>query len=172
MDLEGIIQIGKIVNSHGIKGEVKVIPLTEDLEIFENADQLIVLEKNQQKNFKVIRARQIKKNWLIQFAEIQDMTSAQQLKGQGIFIEEKSVKPLDEDEFFIHDLLESKVYSTDGQYLGIITHYFEAGPQGVCEVTHEDETFMFPTSHEVLKEVIPSDRVIIHLLPGLREVNK
>ncbi len=170
MDLEGIIQIGQIVNSHGIKGEVKVIPLTEDLEIVENVDQLIIFESNQQKNLKVKKVRQVKKHWLILFAEVQDMTSALQLKGRGIFIEEDKVKPLDEDEFYIHDLLGSKVYSTDNKYLGIITHYFEAGPQGVCEVTLGDETFMFPTSHEVLKEVIPSDKVIIHLLPGLREL--
>ncbi|MBU3917448.1 ribosome maturation factor RimM [bacterium] len=172
MDLKGIIQIGQIVNSHGIKGEVKVIPLTEDLEIFENADQLIISENDQQKRLKVIKARQVKKHWLILFAEVQDLTSAQQLKGRGIFIEEERIKPLNEDEFFIHDLLDSKVYSTDNEYLGIITHYFEAGPQGVCEVTHGDESFMFPTSREVLKEIIPSDKVVIQLLPGLREVNK
>ncbi len=94
MDLEGIIQIGQIVNSHGIKGEVKVIPLTEDLEIVENVDQLIIFESNQQKNLKVKKVRQVKKHWLILFAEVQDMTSALQLKGRGVFIEEDKVKPL------------------------------------------------------------------------------
>ncbi len=172
MDLEGIIQIGEIINSHGVKGEVKVIPLTDDQEIFSRVKQLILIGNEKRVKYTIINARQVKNYWLIQFDEITDMTSAKMLKKYGIFVEEESIRPLADDEFFIHDLLNSKVYSTENQYLGVITDYFEAGPQGVCEVTLDGDSFLFPTSQEVLKEVIPPGKVIIHLIPDLREINK
>ncbi len=171
IDLEGIIQIGEIVNSHGIKGEVKVAPLTENPEIFEVLKELILILNNKREIYHVLRVREVKRFWLIKFDEVPDMNAAKLLKSHGIYIEQDKVRPLDEDEFFIHDLLHSKVYSTDNQYLGIITNYFEAGPQGVCEVSNGGESFLFPTTREVLKEIVAPDSVIINLLPGLRDIN-
>ncbi len=173
MDLEGIIQIGAVVDSHGTKGDLKVLPLTDDPEIFHKLDQLILLLKNGEKKiYPLVGARGAKKFWLLKFAEITDMTTALLFKGAAIYTEEDNIRPLDEDEFFIHDLIDSKVYSTDDKYLGVITKYFEAGTQGVCEVQSEEDSFLFPTSQEVLVEVIPSEKVVINLIPELRDLNK
>ena len=173
MDLEGIIQIGAIVTSHGVKGEVKVMPLTDDPEIFYELEQLTLIQKNgAKKQVSLIDAREVKKYWLLKFDEIKDMTTALTYKGAGIFTGEENIRPLDEDEFYIHDLIDCKVYSTDNQYLGVITNYFDAGSQGVCEVKSDDDSFLFPTSDEILVEIIPSEKVVINLIPELRDLNK
>ncbi|MCP4750568.1 MAG: 16S rRNA processing protein RimM [Proteobacteria bacterium] len=171
MDREGITQIGEIINSHGIKGELKVVPTTGDPEMFLELDRLILLENDRRSEVSIVNARPAKNCWLIRLAEIGDMSSAKKLKGCGLYVEDEKLRPLDEDEVFIHDLMDAKVYSTDNQYLGIITHYFEAGPQGVCEVTLDGESFLFPATREVLREVAPPDKVVIHLLPELRDLN-
>lgn len=171
MNLEGIIQIGEIISTHGIKGELKVLAMTSNPEIFLELDYLILIANNQRRNFSVINSRTFKNYWLIQLEDVNDIKAAQKLKGFGLYLEEEKLSPLAVDEFFIHDLLKARVYSTDNQYLGIISNYFETGAQGVCEVTHEQETFLFPTSHEILKEIIPPDKVIINLVPGLRDLN-
>jgi 16S rRNA processing protein RimM len=173
MDLEGIIQIGAVVTSHGVKGEMKVLPLTDDPDIFHELDQLILVQKSgERKSCTLVGARETKKFWLLKFAEIKDMTTALLFKGAAIYTEEDNIRPLDEDEFYIHDLMDTKVYSTEGKYLGVITNYFEAGSQVVCEVQAEEDSFLFPTSQEILVEVIPSEKVVINLVPELRDLNK
>lgn len=165
------IQIGIIINSHGVKGEVKVIPTTDDPELFLRLAEVIVKGENHEQVFSMAGVREVKNHWLILFDEVRDIEGAKGLKNCGIFVPSGWVRPLEEDEFFIHDLMDSKVYSTEDEYLGIITGYFDAGPQGICEVTGDD-VFLFPTSAEILREVIPPDKVIIHLVPNLRELNR
>lgn len=169
---EGIRQIAAIINSHGIKGEVKVLPLTDDVDLFLELDELITLRNSEREYLTLIGARKVKNQWLLKFEQINDIDEALRFKGLPLYTEESNLKPLEDDEFFIDDLLQAKVYSEDNQYLGTIVNYFEAGPQGVCEVESEDDTFLFPTSAEILKEVIPPDRVVIHLVPELRDLNK
>ncbi len=169
---DGIRQIAAIINSHGIKGEVKVLPLTDDVDLFLELDELIVLRNGEREHLTLTGAREVKKQWLLKFEQINDIDEAIQYKGLALYTDESNLRPLDEDEFFVDDLLQAKVYSEDNQYLGTIVNYFDAGSQGVCEVKSEDDTFLFPTSAEILKEVIPPDRVIINLVPELRDLNK
>ena len=170
-DLEGIRQVGVIINSHGIKGEVKINPLTADEEIFQHSESFILMVEDQQQTVEVIRARPVKNYWIVQLAGVNDIDSAKKLKNVGIFADEGQLRPLADDEFYIDHLLNAKVYSTENEYLGTITNYFETGPQGVFEVTNGDESFLFPTTKEVLKTVIPAEKVVVHLIPGLRELN-
>ncbi len=173
MDLEGIIQIGAIVTSHGVKGEVKVLPLTDDPEIFYELEQVTLIQKNGvKKQVSLINAREVKKYWLLKFDEIKDMNTALTYKGAGIYTDEDNVRPLASDEFYIHDLIGCRVYSTDNQYLGVIANYFDAGTQGVCEVKSDKESFLFPTSDEILVDIIPSEKIVINLIPELRDLNK
>lgn len=172
MRADGITQIGEIINSHGVKGELKILPLTEDDNLFIEMEYLILLQNDEPVAYTVKGARPFKDFWLIRLEEIVDMTAAQSLKGQAIYIEDEKLRPLDENEFFIHDLMDAEVFSTDGEYLGVITKYLETGTQGVCEATLDDEIFLFPTSKEILLEIDPSKRVVINLVPGLRELNK
>lgn len=172
MDSAGYTQIGIITNSHGIKGEVKVLPSTEDVDLFSELDELIVDEGGRQNQFRVLRARPAKNYWLIQFDEVRDMDAAKMLKGAAVCVDDSKLRPLAEDEFFIHDLVGAKVFSTENDYLGVITGFFEAGPQSVFEVTDERGTFLFPGSQEVLKDIVPGEKVIINLLPGLVDLNR
>ena len=171
-DLEGIRQIGEIINSHGNKGELKVIPLTTDEEIFQKSENLTLIVDNQRQDVEVISARPVKNFWIIQISGINDIDSAKNIKNAGIFVNEDQLKPLADDEFYIDHLLNAKVYSTENEYLGTITNYFDAGPQGVCEVTDGDKILLFPTTQEVLKTIVPAEKVVVNLIPGLRELNR
>lgn len=172
MELEGIIQIGTVIKAHGIKGELKVLAQTDDPTIFLELDQLILIVGGKRQEYTLIGARVDRKHWLLKLKEVTDMTAAQQLKGAALYTKEENVRPLAEDEFFIHDLMKAKVYSTSNQFLGTIVNYFEVGTQGVCEVKSENDSFLFPVSQEVLIDVIPSEKVVINLIPELRDLNK
>ena len=172
MSPEGIIQIGTIINSHGIKGEMKVIPETDDPDIFLRLEELILEHKSKRDIRKLIAAREVKGHWLIKLEGISDIDTAKTYRGRALYTTEDLVRPLGEDEFFIHDLVNSKVFSTDGQYLGTIVNYFDAGPQGICEVQSESDSFLFPTSDEILKEIRPQGEVVIQLIPELLTLNR
>jgi 16S rRNA processing protein RimM len=172
MDLEGIIQVGLIINSHGLKGELKVLPQTDDPEIFLQLEELIRIEGDKRTFHSLEGAREVKNHWLIKLEGISDIDAAKSLKGEALYTTEDQVRPLDEDEFYIHDLIEAKVYSTEGRFLGIICNYFDAGSQGVCEVKSESGAFLFPTSEEILKEIRPNGEVVIQLIPELINLNR
>ncbi len=172
MNSADFTQIGTIINSHGVKGEVKVMPITEDGDLFLDSDQLIIDVDGRQHIYTVLSSRPAKHYWLIQFDEIRDMDAAKSLKGAGVCVEDTRLRPLEDNEYFIHDLIGAKVYSTESQYLGVVTGFFDVGSQGVCEVTDENGLFLFPASQEVLKEIEPGRKVVINLLPGLVDLNR
>jgi 16S rRNA processing protein RimM len=172
MSLSGIIQVGLIVNSHGLKGEMKVLPQTDDPEIFHRLEELICLQGNERTIRPLTAAREAKNHWLIKLEGVKDIDAAKLLKGEALYTTEDQIRPLGEDEFFIHDLINAKVYSTDDCYLGTIFNYFEAGSQGVCEVQSEAGDFLFPASQEVMKEIKPNGDVIIQLIPELITLNR
>ncbi len=172
MNLEGIRQVGTIFNSHGIKGEVKVASLTSYPEIFHDVKRVILIEGEERVAYPLAKARAAKDHWLFKLDGIESLDQAKMLKNSAIFVEECELKPLAEDEFRISDLLRAEVYSTEDEYLGIITDYFENGEHGICEVRDRDGSFLFPTTKEVLKEVGSEKRVVIRLLPNLKELNR
>jgi len=171
--LESITQIGTIFNTHGLKGEVKVSPMTSHPEIFKELDQVFLIKDNIKKRFSLAKCRHANNHWLFTFKEIEGINEAEGYKNFGIYVEDEKLLPLAEDEFFIHDLMDSKVYSTDDEYLGKVTDYFESGEQGVCTVTFEGESFLFPVTKEVLKDIdVSKKRITIVLLPGMKELNQ
>lgn len=172
MNTAGVTRIGTIFNSHGVKGEVKVMPITVEEALFLEMKQLIIDEGDRQRELSVLRSRPVNHYWLIQFEGITDRDAAKDLMGAGVCVRDDQLRPLAEDEFFIHDLIGAAVYSTDDQYLGELVGFFEAGSQGVCEVKSGDGVFLFPASQEVLRDIDPGRRVVIQLLPGLLDLNR
>jgi 16S rRNA processing protein RimM len=173
MNLQGLIQIGRIINSHGIRGEVKVVPFSDDVAVFNDLPSVTVIDdRGLRRGCSITAARPFKHLWLLQLSGIDDMEGAKNLKGAGIYIDEALVRPLADDEFFLHDLINARVYTLDDQYLGVLTDYFEVGEQGICEVTAANDVFLFPVTEEVLIKVEPGVRVIVDLPPGLRDLNR
>lgn len=172
MNLKGIRQIGEIFNSHGVRGEVKVASHTSYPEIFEEIEEVILIKGEKRITFPVTKTRPAKDHWLFKLEGIDDLDVAKGYRDFAIYVDENILKPLAEDEFLISDLMKAKVYSTEDEYLGVITDYFENGEHGICEVRDGKDIFLFPTTKEVLKEIFPEEKVIINLLPDLKELNQ
>ena len=172
MNLNNIRQIGKIFNSHGVKGEVKVASYTSYPEIYSKLDQVILIKKNKKEVYKVINTRPVKDHWLFTFEGVKNMDQAKDLKDFGIYVSEDELIPLAEDEFLISDLIDAKVYSTENEYLGKVFNYFENGEHGICEVKRETgKIFLFPTTKEVLIDIDANNKITINILPELLELN-
>jgi len=147
------LAVGKVVNTHGVKGELKVMPLTSDLSRF---DYLLSVTVNQEGNFKEYRVKncRIHKNFvLISLNGVENMNEAEKFKGLELLVHRRHAKPLEEDEFFICDLIGMEVYEGD-TLLGTLTDVFETGSNDVYVITGKNKNeILLPALKSVVEDV-------------------
>lgn len=167
-----MFSIGKIVNTHGIKGEIKILPTTDDVKRFKKLKEIIV-ENKTQKCFEVENVRFHKDCVLLKLKGIEDMNSAELLKGSLIKIERKDALPLNKDEYYICDLYGLKVFTEEDRFLGEITDIIETGSNDVYVIhdTSRSKDLLVPAIKQVIKQVdIEKGKMVVHLLEGLEEL--
>ncbi len=149
--------IGKIVKAQGIKGEVKIKSECGDLDIIKNQKYLII--KNQNIAVKSLR---VNGNFAFAlFSTIADRNQAEELVGLDVYAEQSNIK-LDDDSYFVSDMLGSKVSLNDGSEIGIIAEIIQNGKCAeIYTVKTVDGTVMFP----FLKDLVCSfDKSQKHLI--------
>lgn len=164
--------VGKIVNTHGVKGELKVMPTTDDPKRFEKLKSIFV-ERKTMTNYEIQSVRYHKAFVLLKLKGIEDMNAAELLKGSVLKIERKDSLPLKKDEYYIRDLFGLKVETEEGRYLGELVDIIETGSNDVYVVKKEDreKDLLLPAIKQVVKKVdLEGQTMIVHLLEGLEEL--
>ena len=161
-----MVEIGKIVKAQGIKGEVRVMPYGDDPDSFLYLKEIYINEKL----YKIEQARCHKSFAIIKLCD--DRTTAETFIGKIISIPESSLRPLDEDEFYIRDIKGLLVETTSGTALGIITDVIKTGANDVYVVTPDiGKSFMIPAIKDmVLKISLKEKKIIVKLIDGLTEL--
>jgi len=167
----GLSQVAQVIGVHGIKGELKCRPLTTEEDIFQRVNQVWLGTEDAPRA--ILASRMHQANWLLLLEGIQTRTDAEAVKGKGIFLPEEMLRPLGEDEFFIHSLLGCQVKDLHGHELGKVVGYMENGPQVLFEVQGQGHSFFFPAVKEILQVVDEkSGWVVIDPPPGLVDLNQ
>ncbi len=164
-----MIILGKIVGTFGIKGEVKIYPLTNYKEMFLDFKSLLVNEGDGFKKINIIKAR-IKKNTVITLLEdIVSIEQAQELIGKEIFIEENELPELDENEEYVYRLLGMKVYLENKEYLGSIIDVFDNGAHNIYVIQDQNgKEIMIPVLVEtIITRDFDEGMMVVKILPGL-----
>lgn len=166
--LNDYLAVGKVVNTHGVKGELKVIPLTSDLARFDYLLFVTAIYDGKPKEFRVMGSRFHKNFVLIKLKGIDNMNDAEKLKGQDLLVERKHARTLEEDEYFICDLIGMKVYEND-ILLGSITDVLETGSNDVYIIKGENnKEILLPALKSVVEKVdIENKRMEVKLPEGL-----
>lgn len=161
-------EIGKIVNTHGLKGDVKVFPLTDDPKRFELLDEIDVCVQNGKHTFEISHVRYQKNMVVLKLKGINSIEDAEKLRGGIIKISEDKALPLGEDEYFMRDLYELEVFE-NGIKLGVIKQIIETGANDVYVVARENEKdLLIPAIKQCIKQVdIDNKRMDVVLLKGL-----
>jgi len=167
--MEEFLKIGTITSTHGIKGEVKVYPSTDDLNRFKKLKKVYLRFKNEEVILEASGARISKNMVILKFKDINDINDVEKYKGAELFVDRKSAVKLEKDEYFIADIIGSKVKSDDNLYEGELTDVFKTGANDVYEITLQDgKVILIPAIKECILDVNPNDRTImIHILDGL-----
>ena len=168
--MQEYFEVGQIVNTFGIKGQLKVKPFTDDMERFEELKTVYICKKNEMKKVEIENVKYNKQCVLLKVKGIEDLTEAEKYKGLFLKIDRKDAKKLPKDTYFIADILGLEVYTDEGELLGKVDDIFPTGANDVYVVKDElGKQILLPSIPEVLKEIdLEKGKVIVHLIEGLR----
>ena len=168
--MQEYFEVGQIVNTFGIKGQLKVKPFTDDMERFEELKTVYICKKNEMKRVEIEDVKYNKQCILLKVKGIEDLTEAEKYKGLFLKIDRKDAKKLPKDTYFIADILGLEVYTDEGELLGKVDDIFPTGANDVYVVKNElGKQILLPSIPEVLKEIdLEKGKVIVHLIEGLR----
>ena len=167
-----MLEAGKIVNTHGLRGEVKVVPWTDYPDDFENIDYVYVKKKTGEEKLHISSIKYQKNNLIIKFREIKDINEAELYKNLVLYVERDMLGELPEGVYYIADLLGSKVITADGGEIGIIADVFNTGANDIYDVKREGKkNMLIPVIDEVVKNIDIENKIItIEMMEGLDEL--
>lgn len=163
------LEVGQIVNTFGIKGELKVTPFTDDINRFDNLKKVYVKTRKEDKLYKVEGVRYHKNMVLLKLEGIENPEQAELLKNAYLEIDREDAIPLKEGQYFIVDLIGLDVYTDEGNLLGKVDDIYNTGANDIYVVKDElGKQILLPGIKDVIKEVdLDNEKIIVHLIPGL-----
>ena len=160
--------IATIVGAHGIKGAIRAKYLTSTPGYYLKEKILFLEKTGVLSTLNIVHINQSKNCWVILFEEINSRNDAEALKDCRLLLPDDRLRPLQSNEFFLHQILGCRVEDQKGQILGEITDILETGANNVYEVSNGNKAFLVPdVPHVVLELNIETQRMIIDPLPGL-----
>ena len=167
--MEQMFTIGKIVNTHGVKGEVRVLPSTDDVKRFGKLKEVKV-ENRTMTTYEIETVRYHKNFVLLKFKGIDTMNAAELLKNSLLKIDRKDALPLKKDEYYQCDLYGLRVVTDTGRDLGTLTDILMTGSNDVYVVRNEEKEILIPAIKQcILKVDLEAGEMLVHLLEGLED---
>jgi len=167
--MENYLRVGIITTSHGIRGEVKVFPTTDDINRFNDLKQVFLDTGTDLIPLDIEGLKFFKNTVIIKFKGIDDINEIQKYRGKDLLISRENAVKLEKDEYFIYDLIDSEVFTDDGIKLGILSEIMTTGANDVYVVkTAEGKEILLPSIKECILDVnVESKKIIVHIMNGL-----
>jgi len=162
------VLVGEIVGAFGIRGQVKLLPLTDFPERFERTKTLYLGDEHDPMT--VVSAQQHKNLVLLTLAGVDTVDAAEKLHGITVSIPDAELTPLPPDQFYLHDVVGLRVEHVNGQQLGVVTDIITAGGNDVFVVRNEatGHEALLPVVKAFVKQIdIPAGLVRVEPIPGL-----
>lgn len=167
--MENMLKVGAITSTHGIRGEVKVFPTTDDVKRFKKGVKLILDTGKEQLNLEVEGVKFFKQFVILKFKGIDNINDIEKYKGKELFVTRENAVKLKKDEYFIADLMGLSVIDEDGKQIGILKDVMETGANDVYIVQLEDDKeVLIPAIKQCILEVnIKEGFIKVHMMEGL-----
>ena len=151
------IEIGKIINTFGIKGEIKVYPYNN---LIDEVKELTISNKK----YEIEKIRYQKNIAIIKLKGLDDISEVEKFKGTILEIDKAEAPELPENTFYVKDIIGLDVYTDEGKYLGKIDDVFNTGANDIYSIGE----ILLPATEEVIKQIdIENKKMIVHILKGL-----
>ncbi len=172
--MDNYFEIGKIVNTQGVKGDVRVVPSTDDIKRFELLKKAKLYKKNEIKELEIEKVWYHKKFVILKFKGVNSMNDAELLRDFVLRVDDDESISLDDDEYFIRDLIGVNVILEDNSKVGVIKDVIRTGANDVYVLTNlmSDEEnpkdILIPAIKQCIVDVNIKDKfMVVKLLKGL-----
>lgn len=166
--MEDLFRVGVIANTHGIRGEVKVFPTTDDPKRFEWLKEVLLDTGTEKIPLKINSVRFFKNLVIVKFKGIDNINDIEKYKGKDLYVTRENAIPLEEDEYYIADIIGAAVDTEDGESFGVLKDVLETGANLVYVVEHEGREVLLPAIADCVKEIdIEQKKVVVHIMTGL-----
>lgn len=172
MTKDDLFQIGVITDTHGLRGEVKVFPMTDDVRRFDVLkDTILITPRGERVELVAERARYFKNLVILKFKGYDDINDIEKFKKSELYVTRENAIPLEEGEYCLKDLYGLKVHTDEGEDLGVIEDIIETGANDVYVVKGKSGEILIPNIKQcVLKVDIEAGLMEVHLLEGLLDL--
>ena len=165
---EEFLRVGVITTTHGLKGEVKVFPTTDDPARFLDLERVFLDTGKEKKELRVSAVRFFKNLVIVKFDGLDRIEDVERWRGKGLYVAREDAVELEEGEYFIADLIGTEVYTKDGK-LGELKDVLQTGANDVYIVdSPQYGEVLIPAIRECILSVdTENNRMDVYLLPGL-----
>lgn len=158
--------VGQLVNTHGVKGELKATALTDDPNRFRKLKWVYIDKNGKLEKFDITGVKFFKQFVILKFSNVDTIEEAEKLKGLYMKIDRANAVKLPKDTFFITDILGMSVFDEDNTLLGKLVDVIQTGSNDVYVVRNaEGNEILIPALKSVVKEVSLEDGRISVILP-------
>ena len=168
--MEKLLRVGVITSTHGVRGEVKVFPTTDDPQRFKKLKKVIMDTGKTQMELEVQSVKFFKNMVILKFKEFDNINDIEKYKNADLLVTREHAVKLAPGEYFIADLIGLQGVSDEGEDLGELTDVIQTGANDVYVFTKLGEAdLLVPKIPDCVKEIdLEKGTILVHLLPGLR----
>lgn len=167
--MEQLLQVGVITQTHGVRGEVKVFPTTDDAARFKKLKHVMLDTGKETLPLEIESVKFFKQFVILKFKGFDNINDIERYKRCPLLVERENAVPLEEGEYFIADMIGMKVITDEGKNFGILKDVMETGANDVYVIEHPSEgEVLVPAIKECILDVdIENRQMKIHVMNGL-----
>ncbi len=170
--MEEMLRVGVISSTHGVRGEVKVYPTTDDPERFLDLDEVTLDAGREQIVLEIQNVKFFKNMVILKFKGYDNINDIEKYKGRDLLIRRDQAVELEEDEYFVTDLIGLKVEAEDGTVLGELKEVMPTGANDVYIVRQKNgKELLLPAIKDCILDVDLEQGIMkIHVMDGLLDL--
>ncbi|MGN1147652.1 MAG: ribosome maturation factor RimM [Lachnospiraceae bacterium] len=178
--MEELLKVGVITSTHGVRGEVKVFPTTDDVKRFKRLKQVILDTGKEKQTLEIEGVKFFKNMVILKFKDKNTIEDVEKYRQKDLYVERKNAVKLYRDEYFIADLIGLSVFDEEGQRVGTLTDVMSTGANDVYVVElAEDGSYgnagvkeiLLPAIKQCILDVnVEEQRMVVHIMEGLLDL--
>ena len=169
--MDELLQVGIVTSTHGVRGEVKVYPTTDDVKRFKKLKDIILDTGKEKLPLEIEGVKFFKQMVILKFKGLDNMNDVERIRQKSLYVTRANAVKLRKDEYFIADLIGIKVFDEENKELGVLEDVMVTGANDVYVIKMLDgRELLLPAIKQCILEVdVPEGRMKVHVLEGLLE---
>lgn len=171
--MTNFFRVGKIITTHGIKGEVKIFPTTDDIKRFDDLKSVYYSDKEDVKSLDtsnilyIESVKYVKNSPVLKLKGYDKIEDTTKLIGKNLYVERTDAVPLDQNEYYVMDLIGLNTYLDDKEY-GKVLDIMKTKTQSLLVVSHDGKEILIPMQVDFVDTVdIEANKIILKTIEGL-----